>query len=65
MYKFNKLYRKIIENVAGGDSSVFGSIDNSIGVPGGAGDTYAPGDSRIPHALGSKKRKKRKKKKNG
>ena len=55
MIKFNTLCKKIIENVSGG-------ADSAIGVPGGPGDIYAPGDSRIPSILGAKKKKKQKKK---
>lgn len=49
-------------NVAGGATSVFGTVDS--GATGGSfpghQDNYAPGDSRVPKVLGAGKKKKKK-----
>lgn len=61
MNNFDKLVNKIIENnVAGGTGSVFSNGEVNIGAGGNSlntGDTYAPGDMRVPKVLGAKKRK--------
>jgi len=57
------------ENMAGGPGSVFGpgtagpigSFGNQF--PSNDDDAYAPGDARMPFALGAKKKKKKKKNK--
>jgi len=67
MKTFDQLYTKIMEdNVAGGTGSVFSNGNVNIGSGGNelyTGDTYAPGDYRIPKVLGAKQIKKKSKKK--
>lgn len=50
----NFFIRAIVEDV---------SVGSALGATGGEGDFYAPGDARMPHALGAKKVKAKKKKK--
>jgi hypothetical protein len=50
-------YNLLDEDMSAGSGGVFGSFDS------GPGDTYAPGDARIPFVLGGKKKRKRKSKK--
>lgn len=61
MNNFDKLVNQYIEsNVAGGAGSVFSNGEVNIGAGGNSlntGDTYAPGDMRVPKVLGAKKRK--------
>lgn len=69
--KFERLFKSMInEDLVSGDGGVFGSY-TSGGTDIGNSDDYAPGDSRIPKALGgvhtrrgkiSKKKKKNQKK---
>lgn len=63
MNKFDQLVNKIIENnVAGGTGSVFSNGVVNIGAGGNelnTGDTYAPGDMRVPKVLGAKMVKKK------
>jgi len=57
---FEKVFYNLLnEDMSAGSGGVFGSFN-----PGGfgGGDTYAPGDARLPHILGQKKRKKNKSK---
>lgn len=67
MMTFDQLYTKIMEdNVAGGTGSVFSSGNVNIGSGGNTlytGDTYAPGDYRVPKVLGAKQVKAKGKKK--
>lgn len=61
MSLFKKYFLKVLseDNIASA-GGVFGNnatVDTRF--PGG-GDTYAPGDARIPHVLGTKKKKKKK-----
>lgn len=57
---FEKVFYNLLdEDMSAGSGGVFGSFDSG-GF--GGGDTYAPGDARIPHILGQKKRKKKKNK---
>jgi len=49
-------YNLLYEDMSAGSGGVFGSYDS------GGGDTYAPGDARIPHVLGGKKKRKKRKK---
>ena len=62
MRTFDKLVNSIIENnVAGGTGSVFSNGAVNIGAGGNSlntGDTYAPGDMRVPKVLGAKRKKK-------
>lgn len=53
--KFNSFYRTLMEDMT--DASVFGGTQMSQF----SGDTYAPGDTRIPKILGAGKGKKKKK----
>lgn len=65
MSTFNEKVRNYLtEFNTSGAGGVFGHTGDTVGVPGGPGDIYAPGDARIPKLLGAKSRKK-KKKKNG
>lgn len=50
-------YNLLHEDMSAGSGGVFGSYDS------GGGDTYAPGDTRLPHVLGGKKRRKKRRKK--
>lgn len=55
--KFNNLYKVLAEDM---------TVDGVLGatqVSQFSGDTYAPGDTRIPEILGAKNSKKKKKKK--
>lgn len=60
MNNFDKLYKKLLENMTTG--SVFGAGQAHAPVTGQSSDFYAPGDARIPSILGVKKSKKKKKK---
>lgn len=60
-HKISGLFAKVFynlldEDMSAGSGGVFGSFDS------GGGDTYAPGDARMPHILGGKKRRKKRKK---
>lgn len=57
---FEKVFYNLLdEDMSAGSGGVFGT--STTGGFGG-GDTYAPGDARVPHILGQKKRKKNKSK---
>jgi hypothetical protein len=58
MNNFDKAYFKILENMTTG--SVFGAGQAHPPVAGQSSDFYAPGDTRMPSILGTKKGKKRK-----
>jgi hypothetical protein len=55
--KFDKLYRRIVENITTTSAGVGATNPDQM-----SGDTYASGDARVPLVLGArdKKRKKRK-----
>jgi hypothetical protein len=51
--KFEATFKKVMESMDTG--SVFGATPTSQF----SGDTYAPGDARIPEIIGAKKKKKK------
>ena len=67
MLRFNKLYQKLMEDIAAA-APVPGTTGQALGPTqaqpaqiGKSGDFYAPGDYRMPKVLGAKKKKKTKK----
>jgi len=68
MTKFEKKYRKIMEDMVAGPGGAFGSGEsiggsyNPTGGPISGGDNYAPGDARVPKVIGAKESKKKNKK---
>ena len=48
---FNQFYQMVIENITTDAAGVGGTSTSTT-----QGDTYAPGDSRMPHILGSVKK---------
>lgn len=64
MSRFNKLYNQLMEDISadpGTTSQALGPDQAHAAQPGQSGDFYAPGDFRIPKALGAKRKKKSKK----
>lgn len=64
MSQFNEIVNQYLaEFNTSGAGGVFGTTVDTVGVPGGPGDIYAPGDARIPKLMGAKKARRRKKRK--
>ena len=66
MSLFNKYFTRLIQEeigmTSGGADGVFGAGGDHGGMFPGGSDFYAPGDARIPHLLGGKKKRKKRKK---
>lgn len=63
MSEFNKLYKRLMENMVSGPGGAFGDLGGEEhGGSVGNEDFYAPDDARVPSVIGQRKKKKGKKK---